>query len=163
MGLTSTLFVLLTVSAGTWMFLRRPVTHRAGARFSPTWVAVGSLLDAGHLQATSLLCFQAVLTKPCPCVCAFSWLLQGRQPRGWELWNLGTCRVREQRQGARAPGGRELASASWSWVSFPSCLSPCCFAGSEADFSSSSSTGSISAPEVHMSAAGSKRSSFSRK
>ncbi|XP_061850871.1 syntabulin isoform X2 [Colius striatus] len=33
--------------------------------------------------------------------------------------------------------------------------------GSEADFSSSSSTGSISAPEVHMSAAGSKRS-FSR-
>ncbi|XP_036732371.2 syntabulin isoform X4 [Manis pentadactyla] len=34
--------------------------------------------------------------------------------------------------------------------------------GSEADFSSSSSTGSISAPEVHMSAAGSKRSSFSR-
>ncbi|XP_048185152.1 syntabulin isoform X2 [Corvus hawaiiensis] len=35
--------------------------------------------------------------------------------------------------------------------------------GSEADFSSSSSTGSISAPEVYMSAAGSKRSSFSRK
>ncbi|NXF91801.1 SYBU protein, partial [Eubucco bourcierii] len=34
--------------------------------------------------------------------------------------------------------------------------------GSEADFSSSSSTGSISAPEVHMSAAGSKRSPFSR-
>ncbi|XP_037358519.1 syntabulin isoform X1 [Talpa occidentalis] len=34
--------------------------------------------------------------------------------------------------------------------------------GSEADFSSSSSTGSISAPEVHMSAAGSKRSSFAR-
>nr|XP_033790283.1 syntabulin [Geotrypetes seraphini]XP_033790284.1 syntabulin [Geotrypetes seraphini]XP_033790285.1 syntabulin [Geotrypetes seraphini] len=35
--------------------------------------------------------------------------------------------------------------------------------GSEADFSSSSSTGSISAPEVHLSAAaGSKRSSFSR-
>ncbi|XP_042321977.1 syntabulin isoform X2 [Sceloporus undulatus] len=34
--------------------------------------------------------------------------------------------------------------------------------GSEADFSSSSSTGSISAPEVHMSTAGSKRSSFSR-
>ncbi|XP_066481664.1 syntabulin isoform X2 [Tiliqua scincoides] len=34
--------------------------------------------------------------------------------------------------------------------------------GSEADFSSSSSTGSISAPEVHMSAAGNKRSSFSR-
>ncbi|XP_059757552.1 syntabulin isoform X3 [Balaenoptera ricei] len=34
--------------------------------------------------------------------------------------------------------------------------------GSEADFSSSSSTGSFSAPEVHMSAAGSKRSSFSR-
>ncbi|XP_004431333.1 PREDICTED: syntabulin isoform X3 [Ceratotherium simum simum] len=34
--------------------------------------------------------------------------------------------------------------------------------GSDADFSSSSSTGSISAPEVHMSAAGSKRSSFSR-
>ncbi|NXQ35765.1 SYBU protein, partial [Alaudala cheleensis] len=34
--------------------------------------------------------------------------------------------------------------------------------GDEADFSSSSSTGSISAPEVHMSAAGSKRSSFSR-
>ncbi|KAM8785892.1 syntabulin isoform 1-T3 [Rhynchonycteris naso] len=34
--------------------------------------------------------------------------------------------------------------------------------GSEADFSSSSSTGSISAPEVHMSAAGSKRPSFSR-
>ncbi|NXH14003.1 SYBU protein, partial [Bucco capensis] len=34
--------------------------------------------------------------------------------------------------------------------------------GSEADFSSSSSTGSISAPEVHMAAAGSKRSSFSR-
>ncbi|KAM9050750.1 syntabulin isoform 6-T6 [Megaptera novaeangliae] len=34
---------------------------------------------------------------------------------------------------------------------------------SEADFSSSSSTGSFSAPEVHMSAAGSKRSSFSRK
>ncbi|XP_060631767.2 syntabulin isoform X3 [Anolis sagrei] len=34
--------------------------------------------------------------------------------------------------------------------------------GSEADFSSSSSTGSISAPEVHMSATGSKRSSFTR-
>ncbi|XP_034278082.1 syntabulin isoform X1 [Pantherophis guttatus] len=35
--------------------------------------------------------------------------------------------------------------------------------GSEADFSSSSSTGSISAPEVHMSAgSGNKRSSFSR-
>ncbi|XP_074841749.1 syntabulin isoform X2 [Carettochelys insculpta] len=34
--------------------------------------------------------------------------------------------------------------------------------GSEADFSSSSSTGSISAPEVHVSAAGSKRASFSR-
>ncbi|NWI93364.1 SYBU protein, partial [Pitta sordida] len=34
--------------------------------------------------------------------------------------------------------------------------------GSEADFSSSSSTGSISAPEVHMSAPGSKRSSFPR-
>ncbi|NWH64294.1 SYBU protein, partial [Geococcyx californianus] len=34
--------------------------------------------------------------------------------------------------------------------------------GNEADFSSSSSSGSISAPEVHMSAAGSKRSSFSR-
>ncbi|KAF1486873.1 Syntabulin, partial [Megadyptes antipodes antipodes] len=34
--------------------------------------------------------------------------------------------------------------------------------GDEADFSSSSSTGSISVPEVHMSAAGSKRSSFSR-
>ncbi|XP_055143056.1 syntabulin isoform X2 [Symphalangus syndactylus] len=34
--------------------------------------------------------------------------------------------------------------------------------GSEADFSSSSSTGSISAPEVHMSTAGSKRSSSSR-
>ncbi|KAK2515251.1 Sybu [Columba guinea] len=34
--------------------------------------------------------------------------------------------------------------------------------GSEADFSSSSSTGSISAPEVHMSTPGSKRSSFSR-
>ncbi|KAJ6663096.1 hypothetical protein lerEdw1_010689, partial [Lerista edwardsae] len=39
-------------------------------------------------------------------------------------------------------------------------LSP--LSGSEADFSSSSSTGSISAPEVHMSAAGNKRSSFSR-
>uniref|UniRef100_A0ABM5GCI8 Syntabulin isoform X2 n=1 Tax=Pogona vitticeps TaxID=103695 RepID=A0ABM5GCI8_9SAUR len=35
--------------------------------------------------------------------------------------------------------------------------------GSEADFSSSSSTGSISAPEIHMSTPGSKRSSFSRK
>ncbi|MEE6507564.1 hypothetical protein FKM82_026761, partial [Ascaphus truei] len=36
--------------------------------------------------------------------------------------------------------------------------------GSEADFSSSSSTGSISAPEVHMSAAsGGKKASFSRK
>ncbi|KAM4865135.1 syntabulin isoform 3-T4 [Thomomys bottae] len=35
--------------------------------------------------------------------------------------------------------------------------------GSEADFSSSSSTGSISAPEVHMSTTGSKRSSFARK
>ncbi|XP_039210483.1 syntabulin isoform X3 [Crotalus tigris] len=36
--------------------------------------------------------------------------------------------------------------------------------GSEADFSSSSSTGSISAPEVHMSAgSGNKRSSFPRK
>ncbi|XP_058030997.1 syntabulin [Ahaetulla prasina] len=36
--------------------------------------------------------------------------------------------------------------------------------GSEADFSSSSSTGSISAPEVHMSGgSGNKRSSFSRK
>ncbi|XP_030351322.1 syntabulin isoform X1 [Strigops habroptila] len=34
--------------------------------------------------------------------------------------------------------------------------------GSEADFSSSGSTGSISAPEVHLSAAGSKKSSFSR-
>ncbi|KAM6350597.1 syntabulin [Podargus strigoides] len=34
--------------------------------------------------------------------------------------------------------------------------------GSEADFSSSSSTGSISAPEIHVSATGSKRSSFSR-
>uniref|UniRef100_A0ABM5GCI4 Syntabulin isoform X3 n=1 Tax=Pogona vitticeps TaxID=103695 RepID=A0ABM5GCI4_9SAUR len=34
--------------------------------------------------------------------------------------------------------------------------------GSEADFSSSSSTGSISAPEIHMSTPGSKRSSFSR-
>ncbi|NWW83911.1 SYBU protein, partial [Rhynochetos jubatus] len=34
--------------------------------------------------------------------------------------------------------------------------------GDEADFSSSSSTGSISAPEVRMSAPGSKRSSFSR-
>ncbi|NXK46803.1 SYBU protein, partial [Chauna torquata] len=34
--------------------------------------------------------------------------------------------------------------------------------GDEADFSSSSSTGSISAPEVRMYAAGSKRSSFSR-
>ncbi|KAM5281757.1 syntabulin isoform 3-T3 [Ctenodactylus gundi] len=34
--------------------------------------------------------------------------------------------------------------------------------GNEADFSSSSSTGSISAPEVHMSTTGSKRSSFSR-
>ncbi|XP_038249207.1 syntabulin isoform X1 [Dermochelys coriacea] len=34
--------------------------------------------------------------------------------------------------------------------------------GSEADFSSSSSTGSISAPEVHVSVAGSKRASFSR-
>lgn len=39
----------------------------------------------------------------------------------------------------------------------------CCFSGSEADFSSSSSTGSISAPEVHMSTAGNKRASFSRK
>ncbi|XP_036064510.1 syntabulin isoform X2 [Onychomys torridus] len=34
--------------------------------------------------------------------------------------------------------------------------------GSEADFSSSSSTGSISAPEVHMSTAGNKRASFPR-
>ncbi|XP_040835404.1 syntabulin isoform X1 [Ochotona curzoniae] len=34
--------------------------------------------------------------------------------------------------------------------------------GSEADFSSSSSTGSISAPEVHMSTAGSKRASLPR-
>ncbi|XP_051058438.1 syntabulin [Phodopus roborovskii] len=34
--------------------------------------------------------------------------------------------------------------------------------GSEADFSSSSSTGSMSAPEVHMSTAGNKRTSFSR-
>eukprot|EP00073_Rattus_norvegicus_P048479 XP_017450719.1 PREDICTED: syntabulin isoform X1 [Rattus norvegicus] len=34
--------------------------------------------------------------------------------------------------------------------------------GSEADFSSSSSTGSISAPEVHMSTTGNKRASFSR-
>ncbi|KAL1767714.1 syntabulin isoform X1 [Sigmodon hispidus] len=34
--------------------------------------------------------------------------------------------------------------------------------GNEADFSSSSSTGSISAPEVHMSTAGNKRASFSR-
>ncbi|XP_043923029.1 syntabulin isoform X2 [Protopterus annectens] len=34
--------------------------------------------------------------------------------------------------------------------------------GSEADFSSSSSTGSISAPEVHMSTTGNKRSSLSR-
>ncbi|XP_004850244.1 syntabulin isoform X4 [Heterocephalus glaber] len=33
---------------------------------------------------------------------------------------------------------------------------------SEADFSSSSSTGSISAPEIHMSTAGNKRSAFSR-
>uniref|UniRef100_A0A8C2YPT1 Syntabulin n=1 Tax=Chinchilla lanigera TaxID=34839 RepID=A0A8C2YPT1_CHILA len=33
---------------------------------------------------------------------------------------------------------------------------------SEADFSSSSSTGSISAPEIHMSTAGNKRSTFSR-
>ncbi|XP_077023623.1 syntabulin isoform X6 [Tamandua tetradactyla] len=45
------------------------------------------------------------------------------------------------------------------------CFFSCLLGGkycSEADFSSSSSTGSISAPEVHMSAAGSKRSSFSR-
>ncbi|XP_043923031.1 syntabulin isoform X4 [Protopterus annectens] len=35
--------------------------------------------------------------------------------------------------------------------------------GSEADFSSSSSTGSISAPEVHMSTTGNKRSSLSRR
>ncbi|XP_075405465.1 syntabulin [Tenrec ecaudatus] len=34
--------------------------------------------------------------------------------------------------------------------------------GSEADFSSSSSTGSISAPEVHMSTVGSKRPAFTR-
>ncbi|XP_051015669.1 syntabulin isoform X2 [Acomys russatus] len=36
------------------------------------------------------------------------------------------------------------------------------FLSSEADFSSSSSTGSISAPEVHMSTTGNKRASFSR-
>uniref|UniRef100_A0A8C5RR51 Syntabulin n=1 Tax=Laticauda laticaudata TaxID=8630 RepID=A0A8C5RR51_LATLA len=47
---------------------------------------------------------------------------------------------------------------------FPSNLFlPFPFSGSEADFSSSSSTGSISAPEVHMSAgSGNKRLSFSR-
>lgn len=34
---------------------------------------------------------------------------------------------------------------------------PLSFPGSEADFSSSGSTGSISGPEVHLSAAGSKK------
>uniref|UniRef100_A0A8C0EXB8 Uncharacterized protein n=1 Tax=Bubo bubo TaxID=30461 RepID=A0A8C0EXB8_BUBBB len=38
---------------------------------------------------------------------------------------------------------------------------PFSFPGSEANFSFSSNTGSISVPEIHMSAAGSKRSSFS--
>uniref|UniRef100_A0A8C0EUT0 Uncharacterized protein n=1 Tax=Bubo bubo TaxID=30461 RepID=A0A8C0EUT0_BUBBB len=40
---------------------------------------------------------------------------------------------------------------------------PFSFPGSEANFSFSSNTGSISVPEIHMSAAGSKRSSFSHK
>nr|XP_010307388.1 PREDICTED: syntabulin [Balearica regulorum gibbericeps] len=56
---------------------------------------------------------------------------------------------------------------TWLWKAVGILQGQECFVcpstrGSEADFSSSSSTGSISAPEVHMSAAGSKRSSFSR-
>ncbi|XP_036292690.1 syntabulin isoform X2 [Pipistrellus kuhlii] len=56
-----------------------------------------------------------------------------------------------------ACGGRLCAEAVFAMKVYGAYL-----LSSEADFSSSSSTGSISAPEVHMSAAGSKRSSFSR-
>ncbi|XP_008580320.1 PREDICTED: syntabulin isoform X1 [Galeopterus variegatus] len=54
-------------------------------------------------------------------------------------------------------GGRLFAEAMFAMKVYGAYL-----LSSEADFSSSSSTGSISAPEVHMSTAGSKRSSFTR-
>nr|XP_004661444.2 syntabulin isoform X1 [Jaculus jaculus] len=55
-------------------------------------------------------------------------------------------------------GEGSVQSARYKKESKGSLIKP----GSEADFSSSSSTGSISAPEVHMSTAANKRSSFSR-
>lgn len=87
---------------------QRACDSQGGRTFLPHVGRCWYPLDAGHLQATSLLCFQAVLTKPCPCVCAFSWLLRGRQPRGWSSGILAPAELeskgRAGRQGPRRPG-----------------------------------------------------------
>lgn len=145
-------------SAGPWVLWGGPVTHRVDACVSPTWATVGRARWTPDIHVQPASCAAGLCLRTMSLCVRLPLAAAGNTGR--ELWNLGRCGVRVHRQAARARGGGRWP---WAWASFPSRFSPCCFAGSEADFSSSSSTGSISAPEVHMSAAGSKRSSFSRK
>lgn len=81
----------------------------------------------------------------------------------WKLWNVGTWRLEHTALEARTWEAGYCPPVLGARFLHASLALSCCFSGSEADFSSSSSTGSISAPEVHMSTAGNKRASFSRK
>lgn len=125
------------------------------------WVTVDSVCrKTGLYMKPALLCILAVFMKWCPCAGpSLDCFEENCEPGNSGIWALANS-VQMQGAGTSKAGNWPACSP----VSFPSRFSlPCCFSGSEADFSSSSSTGSISAPEVHMSTAGSKRSSSSRK
>ncbi|NWX47665.1 SYBU protein, partial [Steatornis caripensis] len=80
----------------------------------------------------------------------------GNSPISFCTGSDGDFSMKKFSQGTMSEGNPQLAR--YKKETKTSLVKP----GDEADFSSSSSTGSISAPEVHMSTAGSKRSSFSR-
>lgn len=162
LGQTSLLCLLPEVWAFA-LLLSRELRRRTGRGmpFCPPRVTVDCLLEDRSLWnqpgcASKLGLWNDVLLAP-SLVCF--------EERAESRDTLESCHLLSQSvQGA---GGLVRQGSDQRVLRFPSfmplSLPPCCFAGSEADFSSSSSTGSISAPEVHMSAAGSKRSSFSRK
>lgn len=155
------LFMLPNVGVGVFMFWG---TGRERRALAPDWVTAARPREARHLgnrpPGASRLCLGDAVLLPAPPLVGFeehAGRLGPLEPRHVlrPYANAGAGDLRGQGIGQRAPGFR---------VSRPSCFSPAfVFSGSEADFSSSSSTGSISAPEVPMSATGSKRSSFSRK
>lgn len=160
LGVTSRLFILLNVGAGTLMF-PGVLAHRERRALGPTRVTAAPLQEAGIYETCLTVLPRCAYETTPSCLRLLSSALR-KTLGAWERWNPATCRVRVQTRGARDVGGQGTGPRVLGFHFLHASL-PLCFSGSEADFSSSSSTGSISAPEVHMSAAGSKRSSFSRK